>query len=281
MSETKIVRVISLDKRYRQEPYPSCASFDTTTDTYLTGQHIVPGNENTVNNLTTNEMLGKEKLIKAKQLRFPYVINPEHRIPIMHGARLILSKDNSDTYTHPKDVALYNYIMLQPYVAPSKEAYIKSRHYFYIEDKEVEAETRVNKRNLRFNAEKLIRENTAIGKMSDVAEMLSYSIKNFNINADNLTKTQIEDLLYKTCDKHPEEVIKCYSDDSKEDMHVIKLIKQKILKKTNDGIYDGSKFIGMTLGDVKVFMGKPENENFTTKWGQLLLSKDETKKKGL
>jgi len=269
----QIVRLISLDPRYRVSPYPAIAEENSRLDTYLTGQHVDPDDESTVGGLTKEEMLGDEKLTVAKRNRFPFVVNPKTRVPLTHSMRFDLSKDDSGEYIKPKDKAIYDFVKLQRFVAYSKEEYVKSKHYFYLEDKEQEASARVTKRDKRFKAEKLVRENTASGRLIDVATMLSYNLNNFNIDTDYLSKTQVEDALYDACEKYPENVINCYSKDAEEDMFIIKLAKHKIISKTDDGFYDGSKFIGMTLGEVKSFTSDKENESYVSKWGKLLENK--------
>ena len=68
----KIIKIYSLDKRYRRSPYPSVPAEDVQNGTFVTGQHFEPGREGYY--LTVEEMRGQKDLTAAKQKAFPYVI---------------------------------------------------------------------------------------------------------------------------------------------------------------------------------------------------------------
>ena len=63
----RIVEIISKDKRYRQQPYPSKPAFDTQLRVYLTGQQMVPGDPSRSDFLTEEEMTNVSKISTAKQ----------------------------------------------------------------------------------------------------------------------------------------------------------------------------------------------------------------------
>jgi hypothetical protein len=84
------VVIMAIKEKYRKTPFTSQSVKDENIHTYLTGQHIVPGDPSTEGNLTVDEMTGVKMLSDAKIKRFPYVINPETSYAITHGRKLNL-----------------------------------------------------------------------------------------------------------------------------------------------------------------------------------------------
>jgi len=265
----KVVRVISVDPRYRKSPYPAVAVLDERANTYITGQHINPEDPSTIGNLTIKEMIGEVDLSEDKKKKFPYIINPENPVPIIHLKRLNLSRYEDGSYVAPKDKALYDFYQLQRrVVAPSKDKVKKGTHYFYIEDKEQEARQYVTKKDTIFKAQKLVREQTAARSLVDVALFLNYSVPGFNVNVDVLTKLQLEEKILVACEKHPYDVIKSYSKDSKQILYILKLETNKIIQRKEGNFFDGGRFLGATVEEVIRFMDRKENETFVTKWAK-------------
>ena len=75
MEEKRIVRILTSDKRYGTKPYRSVPPLREDWNTYLTGQHIIPGDETTFGNLTIDQMTMKVPLTVEQQRKFEYVIN--------------------------------------------------------------------------------------------------------------------------------------------------------------------------------------------------------------
>ena len=273
----KTVRVISVDRRYIRQPYPAIAIWDDSKHCYLTGQHIDPQVPKTKNNLTVDEMTGKKMLSDEKLLRFPFIIDPEKNIPIIHMEKLNISVDEDGKPVNPNNMAKFVFIKYYcSFVAESKKSVRPDTDLFYIEDLEAEAEERVNAADLRYEAEKCIREKTSVRNWKDIALMLNYKIKNFSISIDTMSDTRIKDELLKACEKNFNEVIFCFKDDAKEELYIYKLVKHGILENKNGAYYDGNNIIGTSIDGVRMFMksSKDDNQKYVTKWGKLLLEKE-------
>jgi hypothetical protein len=273
----KIVRVISVDKRYVKKPYPAIAIWDDAKHCYLTGQHIDPSIPKTRNNLTVDEMTGKKMPSEEKMAKFPYIINPENNIPIIHMRKLNISVDENGDAVNPVDMALFIFIKHYcSFVANSKKSVRPGTDFFYIEDLETEAEEQIRVSDLRYEAEKCIRENASIQKLKDIALMLNYKIKNFSIPVDQMSETRIKGELLKVCEKNPSEVISCFGKDVNEELYIYKLVKYGILENKGGAFFDGSQIIGTNVDNVKIYMksGNSENQKYVSKWGKLLLEKE-------
>lgn len=273
----KTVRVISVDKRYVKQPYPAIAIWDNSKNCYLTGQHIDPSIAKTRGNLTVDEMTGKKMPSEEKMAKFPYIINPENTIPIIHMKKLDISVDEKGEPVNHVDMAMYIFIKHYcSFVANSKKSVRPGTDFFYIEDLESEAEEQIKILDLRYEAEKCIRENASIQKLKDIALMLNYKIKNFSIPVDQMSETRIKGELLKVCEKNPSEVISCFGKDVNEELYIYKLVKYGILENKNGAFFDGTQIIGTNVDNVKIFMksGNSENQKYVSKWGKLLLEKE-------
>lgn len=278
MKETreKKIRIISVDKRYVKTPYPAIAVYDSSKNCYMTGQHIDPSDRSTKDNLTVDEMTMQKQLSEEKAKRFPYIINPEQNIPIIHMEQLDISVEDGEP-VNPNHWAKYNFIKNHcSFVASSKKSVRPGTDYFYIEDLESEAEEAVKASDLRYEAEKCIREKTSIRNMKDIALMLNYKIKNFSIPVDTLSETRVKAELLKACEKHYNEVISCFRTDANEELYIYKLVKYGILENKNGAFFDGTQIIGTNVENVKIYMksGATENQKYVSKWGRLLLEKE-------
>lgn len=273
----KIVRVISVDKRYVKQPYPAIAIWDNSKNCYLTGQHIDPSIAKTRGNLTVDEMTGKKMPSEEKMAKFPYIINPENTIPIIHMKKLDISVDEKGEPVNHVDMAMYIFIKHYcSFVANSKKAVRPGTDFFYIEDLEAEAEEQVKASDLKYEAEKCIREKASIEKLKDTALMLNYTIKNFSLPVDSMTETRIKAELLKVCEKNPDKIIACFKKEANDDLYIYKLVKHGILEQKNGAFYDGAQIIGTNVDSVKIYMksGNQENQKYVSKWGKLLLEKE-------
>ena len=272
----KEVRIVSVDPRYRKEPYPAIPIYNERLGTYITGQHIDPSDPETLNNLTKREIEQEDKLSADKRKKFPHVIVAEMRVPIQHLRIINLSTNDEGAYIAPKDVAELEFFKLQEVVAPSKGKVINKKHWFYIEDKEAEAETRVANRTLQFEAEKLVRENLSISMYQDVALVLNYKIQDFSLDIRNSTDTVIQDALFEACRKNPADVIKCFDKSADMDKFILKLEHYGIINLEDGKFYDGGQYLGDTVDDVKKFLKGQEGSRYHKRWSTLIAQKENT-----
>jgi len=264
----KIIKIYSLDKRYRRSPYPSVPAEDVQNGTFVTGQHFEPGREGYY--LTVEEMRGQKDLTAAKQKAFPYVINPDHTIQIVHGSSFNLTKDAEGGYKYPKDAATFAYIKLQDYVAPTKSEYREGKHYFYIDDHEQNAEKVVSTINKEFMAMKFIMDNTAREKMREIALLLQYYMKGFTVDFKNWTDTMIMEKLLTTAKSNPGEIMLCQTKEAENDLYILKLSNAGIIKHDSDGFYDGKTFLGSTCTQVYSMIKSKENEALASRYATSL-----------
>lgn len=280
-NSSRIIRLISVEKRYRTIPYPSVPIFDETLNTYLTGQHIDPSDPTTEGNLTRAEMCQETPISPEKAAKFPVIIYVETKLsekskkfntyPLKHGASLNVAKDESGMIIDPYARAMYGYWLQQPIVALSEDKIVKGTTVFYIEDRVAISEARMSKEDLIFEAQTLIR-SASIGKYRDIALLLNYNIPGFNVNIDVLTETQVKDKLITACKENPQKVIDCFAKGMEKDLFVLKLVSRNFITVKNGSFYDGKQFLGRTLDEVKSFVAATENSEYLTKWSRLLNS---------
>lgn len=285
----RMVQVLSLDKRYRMEPYPVMAPFSQSLGIYLTGQHRIPSNEEYSDGLTLDEMTGKTEIKPlARRNKFEYVINPFDVHPILHGRRFNLSIENG-VIVNQKDWWEFKFFteFAKTYndsfvVATSKNNYINGRNYFYVNDKEAVAIEMIKEVDNYAEALFFIREK-AIEDYRSVALLLNYYIEGYNIDPDRLSSNQLRHALYEACKSNPEKVIRC---DNKVNPNVNKELF--FLNLASYGIiqYDPSKgfysqevpLIGGNLTECMIFANKEDNQTLIAKWGALLREKQKTVK---
>ena len=265
---TKVVRLIAKDGRYKKQPYPAIPVKDDAMGTYITGQHIIPGIPETENNLTSAEMLGKKELTVKKKNKFPFVINPDNPTHMFHMKKYNLSQKSNGDYIHAQDKAHIDFFLLQKFVAPSLAEFRKGYHYFYIEDKEKEANDSISKQDRIYKAMKFVKEHTSIRSLEDIALYLNFKIKKFNIPTKVLSKIQLEEKIMNACKTHPDFVSECFSKWAKEIMYVLKLVDYDIVSLKNGAFYDGSTFIGNTPESILAYIRDDDNRNIILKWAE-------------
>lgn len=271
----RIVKLIAEDKRYKDTPYPYRCIFDDNINTYLTGQHIDPRDPDTFDNLTVDEMTGKEKLSAEKKMKFPFIINPLIKLNLVNGQRYDLSKDERGNDINPKDVAHIN--LLRKYawfIASSYEKFRPNSDYFYIHDEVFEAQERTQKADQVYEAQKFIREDLKGDGLFDIALVLSYKINDFRFDPDNYDKILLKDKILGVCEKNPAKILECKKESFKDDIYVLKLAYHDIIKRRGTDFYDESKFIGGDLLDVQKFIKLEENTLTVSKWNRLLAQKE-------
>lgn len=269
------VKLIAVDNRYKDTPYPFLCVEDESIGTYLTGQHIDPNDPDTYDNLTVEEMTGKQMLSPEKKKRFPFVINPLNRINFMNLQTFDLTKDKKGEFVNPKDAALVN--LLKNYtwfVAPEKDKAKPKKHFFYIHDEIEEAQSRVSKADKVYQATRFIREELAPEGLFDTALVLNYKVKSFKFDPNNYSDVVLKDRVLSLCETNPEAVLECKSSAHIDEVFILKLVLHNFIKLRGTDFYDGSKFIGKDLNDLKRFIKQEENTMTVSKWNRLLAQKE-------
>lgn len=271
MEEIKrVVRIVAQDKRYTKSHYRSVPIWKENWNTYLTGQHIDPDDESTSDNLTLDQMTGKQPLTAEQKKKFGYVINPDNGLLIKHNYRLDLSVDTSGNANNQKDYWEYEYLKQQPAVAPSKEEYNTDAHRFYIEDKVTDARKSISKREKVYSAVEKFRANLTMEKMHDIALSLNYYVPKFRVNPKKVSKIVLEEMIYEQCEQNPEFVLKCFGENAAMETYILKLCDRGILKRMGNDFSYGDTFVGQGLEKVQVFMSKEDNRATVNKWASLM-----------
>lgn len=270
----KEVRIISVDRRYRKEPYPICPTYRDSIGNYITGQHIDPGKPETRGFLTRDQIKGEKPLTMEQAKMFPHIIRGEHWYPLLHMRKFDLSETNDGIPVNPKDYAEFNLFKLQYIIASSKKKVIKGTHYFYIEDVEGEALDMIAERDIKWKAEKFVRENTSIGSYKNIALLLNYKIETLRINVNSLTETMLQARLLECIDKYPREVYECSHPSSKDDLFYLKLEHFDVISRKGRSFFDGSTYLGDTIEDIKKFSRSKEGSSLMNRWGRVLAERE-------
>lgn len=269
----KIVEIIAIDNRYKDSNYMFRPAADGQLGVVLTGQHKTPQNDD---GLTTDQMIGKEKLTDIQRAKYPYVINPDNPYPLWNRKKYDISTNKDGKPVVAKDY--FEFIMIRDFsygvVAKSKSTVKTGTSRFYIHDVEAEAKQIVSKEDLIYDALKYVREECTIESYNDLATLLNYKISGFNIDTKNMTDVVVRQRLYEACKTHPAEVLSCKEDSANDDLFVLKAATYQILRRSGEDFYDGSKFIGKGLNGVKRFMSSPDNNFYVSKWKTLVEEKE-------
>jgi len=275
---THKTRLVSLDKRYRRQPYPFTVPRSQSSGKLLTGQQEI---------LSEDQMIGKEKLTAADKRKLlmgstPYIINPENVYPCKHGRTYDLSyeingPDPEDReYINPKDYAEYTFFVGQKeLICYGKDKYQINRHLFYVEDKEKEAIDELNAIDRRWDAESFVRNELASSRYQEIIMLLNFEVPKFIMDPKVMSDTLLRSTIYKACQEHPEVILKLKGDDANQLVFVLKLMSYRILERRNNtDFYAGETFVGTTLESVKLFCAKSENSDLVTKWGRQIEQKE-------
>lgn len=259
----KYVRIFALDSLYRRRPFEFTVSKDLNGK-FVTGQQDV---------LTEKQILGIDPLTAKNKEALemgedPYIINPDNTYALVNGRKFDLSyieDKGKRTYTNPKDWAEYNFFTLQPEVVFSKKDHKDHVTFFYVEDKEKEAELLLTKEDLEFEAKSFIRSNTSIRRLKDIALLINHLVKGASINPDVLTITQLQAKIYEYCKSNPSEVLLCKG--SNEDLNAENLFALKSMQigeivQSGSSYFYGSnkeKYIGDSFESVLSWLRNKEN----------------------
>lgn len=269
------VTLIAVDGRYKKSHYPFRCVYDEGLKTYRTGQHIDPRDPDTFDNLTLDEMTGKERLSEEKRRKFPFVINPTAKINFYNSQKFDVSKNKAGEYINVQHAAMVDLLRKEAwFVAHSRDAVIPRKHYFYLHDEIFEAEQRIIAADLAYEAEKFIRERLNKEGLKDVAMLLGYKVQEFTVDPALVSELVLKDKILALCKTKPEKVLECKDPGSKEDLYVLKLALNNIITRRGTDFYDGSEFIGKDLESVKRLMRLEENSQRVSKWNRLLAEKE-------
>jgi hypothetical protein len=202
---------------------------------YITGQGIIPGNPDTADGLTFDEMTGRAKLSVEKLTKYPVIINPLRQYKFKNG------------HTFDTDTAvgrdMYNFVryVSSGMVAESKDKIIRGQHKFYFENKIKESKAKFDKYS------KSIEAGIKLQKLSqseflDVANYLFIYHNEMRCNP-NQEYDIISATLYEYAHEKPAIILLALSKDKLLDIKVSKFVSKGIITRKNGEFYEGNLFI--------------------------------------
>ena len=235
-----VVRLIAVNKMYRTVPYFAVPVYDEEKrewrPTKADCDEIAP--------------------IKV---RLDY--EPDDQFPLTHQMSFDKNK--------PEDVFLLALAKLQPVIAPSKRDVVSTKHLFYLEDVEAEAEVSISKVDRIFEALSLVKENSSVGSMRDLAIYLGFN------PGDSLKVLQSH--VYSFIENDPDTVLSFFKNSNLQKLLVKKAIHYGILKNRGGLFYDGERLIGRDEAEVELFVMDEKNAPLVGKWS-LAIDRYEGKK---
>ena len=242
-------RLIAVQAKWRRNALPLTAIVDGAN--IITGQTFVPGIPEFEKGLTKEQLLGKEPLTEEQKQLYGFIIEPEAVYRFPHNMQL-------DDET-PEGKALLGLLKLYPdKIAQSKDKLKKGTHSHYIEDKVDEAKKVVQSIDLFYDAVHKIK-NASTDAVEDVAAYLTYMVPQLSINTSALSRDEMYAEIFNACKEHPNRVMEAFDPGNKETLTVIKLIRNKIITESTDGIRDGNNYLGRNINEVVSFLRKQEN----------------------
>lgn len=252
----KEVKLIAVSPKYKKNPLILMAP--VYGNTYITGQEYLPGDDKTNGGLTSNQMLGIDPLRDDQKKQYPYVLRPD----------VTYRFTNNQTFSmeNPEHEAKLKFLLrVCPDVAPSKGEFVRGKHTHYIFDKIVEAKNNVSRMDIKYNAMAKVKA-ASFETVADVASYLSYVDIDFFVNVNASTKDEVYQAVYTACEKNPEKVIECFTQDIREEILIVKMIQMEVIKKTKDGFEDNGTWLGKTVADVIDYSRKKDNAGRVSRW---------------
>jgi len=302
---TRSVQIVSPKKLYARTPYYYTIPVSVSTRQPVTGQESViqwtqkrtpSANGGEQVDWVPNKDLSKLSVTDRKALQMgenPYIINPLDTIVVQHGRKyndsytsFMYKDDNGEDveerreYTNPRDHAELIAIQAgsESTIAKSKSLYQKSRHHFYIDDKEIEAQVELDKIELSYEAENFVRNDIGSGRFGEIVLYMQYAIPEYKIPTPGiLSTTRQKEIVLKACREYPKEVLKLKSPDSTRIIFILKLISYGVITRDHNMNFKyGDIHLGVNLDSVVQWMqNMKEHGETVSKWQRILDAKIE------
>jgi len=274
------VRFVSQDKRYQRMPYPFTVAVSESSQKFVTGQENI---------LTEDQMRGKDTAPKLtadqrRQLQMgttPFIIHPDnvYNLQALRTFNISYEQFGDDETTReylvPRDWAEYNFFLKQMQVAPNKESYQVNKHFFYLEDKEKEAQGELQEVDKQWDAENFVRSEMSSDRYKDIILLMNFEVAGFLMDPRVMTDITIRTQVFKACREHPDVVLKLKGEGNTVLLFVLKLLYHKMIERRHGtDFYAGETFVGSTLESVKNWCTDTKNSQLVTKWGVMIEEKE-------
>lgn len=212
--------------------------------------YIIPiiednGRFKTGQDLTYEQMIGKELLTESQKLKYPFVINPEVSHKIMHN----INMDRND----PEVNAKITLAILSESIAESKMSFNPGKHEGYIIDPIADA----NIENKTFDKVRIAMDIVGNTKKEDLEILvLLVSLQHNSPNADGLVTPDLQiQYLYKVAINIPDNIINSdarHNSSIKDQLFIAYCIKHKLIRrKGNNYVIEESgkevAYLGTTM----------------------------------
>jgi hypothetical protein len=293
---TRKVKIITPKAKYTNHPYHYAIPVSVSSRKPVTGQQDIVvwtleripranGGEDRVWKSEKGEgraPFSADEKNKLQMGKTPYIINPNNEIIIIHGHTyddsytLTMGKVEGEPdrqidkeYKNPQDHAEFTALISgsESTVALNKTVYIKSKHNFYVEDKDAEAQVGIEKMDLAYEAEQFVRNDFKSGRWPEIVRFISYSVPDVRKDPKMMSDTQIRHFILNACKEYPAEVLKMKGVDSKIIIFILQLTARNIITRgRNMDFYYNDENIGSTIDAVKDWMRDKRNNGIVSKW---------------
>ena len=228
------INIIACHRTYKTRPFYITPVYSVEKDMMMKGLVEIP-----------------ESVVK----RSDFSIDEGMNYPINNNDRLVLYKNDKDEYFVNKHFLLYNLLLVVPEVAESSSKIKQGTSYFYIDNPEQEAVSKISIKRLIRKANSYIENSTT----EDWVDMLYY----FGKNPMDMTKNIIESKVNDLCDEKPMEVVSYFENKTKSERTVFvkKCLSYKLLTKDRNGyiMYDNTS-IGFGEDAAANFLYEEQND---------------------
>ena len=184
VEKKEIVKIIAINKMYKEKPYFSCMPYDNTK------------------RMNVN---GLENLTDKQRQECPFIPKIEEHFSVSNNDELVLTKKSNGEYVIDKNFVLYSLYKVDPNIANSRNEVIKGVHLFYLENYEKEAEKSVSVSKLKNKAGGKVAE---LSTLTDIYDILFY----LGESPTNLSHVRAEKMLYDKVETRYEDVLKYFTD---------------------------------------------------------------------
>ena len=115
--------------------------------------------------------------------------------------------------------------------------------------------------------------NLNMDQVVEVGLLIDYLIPTANVDVKTYSPGVILAELCRQCEKNPDIMLDCFKPSAKEDIFILNLCKEGIIRKNADGFHDGGRYIGSSLESVRDYKNKKENNAAIERWSVELLRK--------
>jgi hypothetical protein len=214
------------------------------------------GRFQTGQDLTYEQMIGKEPLSKEQKEKYPFVINPEVQHKLKHNINMDINQADAR--------AIISLALISNYIAKSKAEYNSGHHEGYVIDKENDAIVELDL-NIKIAKAFEIISNTKTEDINILCTLVSLQNNSPSLD-DAISEKQKISALYKIAKELPDNIINCSAEHNpkiEDEMFVAYCVKHNLIRKRGNSyaLYENNKevaLLGTTMMKTIAFLeGNP------------------------